>query len=84
MLGILARAAAMAIGSGIASYFSQFKDLSPIEIKFSQNSISKRFQDGKDVNCTILKIAAGKLGASSIDRIRVVKKNREYWRFVIW
>ncbi|CAK8684611.1 unnamed protein product [Clavelina lepadiformis] len=78
-IGVLLGATALAIGGGIASYLSQFKDLSPGDIKFSQNTISKTFQDGEDVNLTILKIAAGKLTASDIDRINVVKKHGAYW-----
>ena len=79
-IGVLLGATALAIGGGIASYLSQFKDLSPGDIKFSQNTISKTFQDGEDVNLTILKIAAGKFTASDIDRINVVKKHGAYWR----
>jgi len=71
---------ALAIGKVLYDHYSASESVSPAAIKFSQSSICSKFENGTSVNTTILKIAANKLDASSIDKIQVVKRNGQYVR----
>ena len=56
-------------------------ELSPSDIRFTQDSIRKTFGDGRDVNNTIRQILRGELSVLSLPRIRVVNVGGCYFAF---
>ena len=56
-------------------------ELSPSDIRFMQDSISRRFRNGNSVNGTIRKIFKGEWSVHCLPQIRVVNLNGCYFSF---
>ena len=56
-------------------------ELSPSDIRFTQDSIKRTFSDGRHVNNTIHRILKGELSVLDLPRIRVVNLSGCYFAF---
>lgn len=54
-------------------------ELSPSEIRYSQNSMRSRFRNGNPIEETLRKLLSGKITVVDIPRIRVAEKDGKYY-----